>query len=240
MAGRRKALAAEVEEDIMGVGDDNALHQVAETAPVDDQADEGPGSLVAAWAVALGLGLTALVASTLGSTLIVERFADAARPDDLLFELLPYVRPARWLTLVALVVGFGAFLVDLLRHDRSRVPAVGAVFALMYLLRAVIMVLTPLAPAQGDGPFLFTPQQYGMFPSGHVAALTLLALLTPTERVWRRRLQWLMVLMMSAGLVLAHGHYSIDVVGGLLLAYFVVHTWRSGRLFAPITRVTGS
>lgn len=198
-----------------------------------------PRSRAGAWGIALGLGVLALAATELGSTLIGERLAGAARPDDLLFDVLPYVRPARWLTLTALAVGFGVFLADLLRRDRARLPAVVAVFALMYLLRAGIMVLTPLAPAQGEGPFLFPRQQFGMFPSGHVAALTLLALLTPVGRPWLRRLHWSMVALVSAGLLLARGHYSIDVVGGLLLAYFVVHVWSSGRLFAPIARVTG-
>jgi membrane-associated phospholipid phosphatase len=46
--------------------------------------------------------------------------------------------------------------------------------------------------------------------------------------------------MQGAGLVLAHGHYSIDVVGGLLLAYFVVTVWQHGRLFEPIKRLTGA
>lgn len=198
-----------------------------------------PRSPVAAWAVTLGLAAAALAATYLGNALIIGRSADAVRPDDLLFELLPYVRPARWLTLVALVVGLAVFLTDLVRTDRDRLPAVGAVFALMYLFRAGIMVLTPLAPAQGDVPFIFTPQQYGMFPSGHVGAVTLLVLLTPSDRPGLRRVQWLMVLLMIAGLLLAHGHYSIDVVGGFLLAYFVVHAWRSGRLFGPVSRVTG-
>lgn len=198
-----------------------------------------PASTAAAWSVALGLGVVALTATLLGNQLLIGSFSDAVRPDDLLFELLPYVRPARWLTVAALVIGFAVFLVDLLRHDPSRLPAVGAVFALMYLLRALTMVLTPLAPAQGDGPFIFSPQQYGMFPSGHAAAVTLLLMLTPPERTWQRRVQGAMVLVMIAGLLLARGHYSIDVVGGLLLAFFVVQTWRSGRLFAPVARVTG-
>lgn len=202
-------------------------------------AADPPRSPGAAWAVCLGLGALALLATYLGNALIVERFSGAVRPDDLLFELLPYVRPARWLTVLALVVGFGVFLADLLRTDPSRLPAVGTVFALMYLSRAVLMVLTPLAPAQGEGPFIFSPQQYGMFPSGHVAAVVLLALLTPRNRPGPRRVQWLMLLLMVAGLLLARGHYSIDVVGGLLLGYVVVHTWRSGRLFGRFSRVTG-
>ena len=223
----------------MSVAGGDAPGRVAEPGHPDDGRAGRPRSRRAAWGVALGLGAVALVANELANALIVERFSDAARPDDLLFELLPYVRPARWLTLVALAVAFGTFLVDLVRRDLARFPAVGTVFALMYLFRAGIMVLTPLAPAQGDGPFIFSPPQYGMFPSGHVAAVTVLALLTPAGRGWQRRVQWSMVVLMSAGLVLAHGHYSIDVVGGLLLAYFVVHTWRCGRLFEPLSRVTG-
>lgn len=199
-----------------------------------------PRSLATAWAVALTLGLLALGATLLGNVLITTRFADAVRPDDLLFELLPHVRPARWLTLTALVVGFGAFLGDLVRSGRTALlPAAGAVFAVMYLLRAGIMVLTPLAPAQGDGPFLFSLQQYGMFPSGHVAAVTLLAMLTPADRPRLRMLQRTLVVVMAAALVLAHGHYSIDVVGGLLLAFFVVRSWDREGIFAPLARVTG-
>lgn len=198
-----------------------------------------PRRQLQAWGVVLGLGVLALAATLLGNLLILERFADAPRPDDLLFEVLPYVRPARWLTLVSLAGGFGAFLVDLLRHEPRRLAAVGAVFALMYLLRAAIMVLTPLAPAQGEGPFIFAQQQYGMFPSGHVAAVTLLLLLTPATRPALRWFQGLMLLLMCAGLLLAHGHYSIDIVGGMLLSAVVVHTWRHGRLFSPIIRFTG-
>ena len=44
---------------------------------------------------------------------------------------------------------------------------------------------------------------------------------------------------MIAGLILAHGHYSIDVIGGLLLSYFVATVWQRGDLFRPITRFTG-
>ena len=195
------------------------------------------------WGVAVGLGVLAAVATLLANLLIVRAFPDAARPDDLLFELLPHVRSARWLTVVALVLGFGVFLTDLLRRDglgSRRLQVAATTFALMYLLRAGMTVLTPLASAQGDEPFVFTPQQYGMFPSGHTAVMTVLALLTPPERPWTRRILWAMVLVMITGLLLARGHYSIDIVGGLLLAYFVVHVWQSGRVFSPVARVTGA
>lgn len=188
-------------------------------------------SALAPWGVAVGLGVLAATATLLGNVLLVRHFPDAPHPDDLLFELLPYVRPARWLTLLALVVGVGAFLWVLVRRDARRLPEVAAAVAWMYLLRALLMVLTPLGPAQGVGPFIFEPRQYGMFPSGHVAVITLLALLTPADHPRLRRLLWLMVGLMITGLLLARGHYSIDIVGALLLSYFVAHSWRAARPF---------
>lgn len=185
--------------------------------------------------------MLAALATLLANVLIVRSFPDAPRPDDLLFEILPYVSPARWLTVVALAGGFGLFLGDLVRHDglRSRrLAAAGAMFALMYFSRAVITVLTPLAPAHGDGAFVMEPQQYGMFPSGHVGALTLLLLLSPAERPWVRRVQALMLVLMILGLLLARGHYSIDIVGGLLLSYVVVDAWRSWRVLRALSRLT--
>ena len=186
---------------------------------------------IAAWTIALGLLVLALATNLLGNLLILSRFPERPSPDDLLFELLPYVGPARYLTVAALVCGFGLFLFDVLRRDRARLPAVISVFALMYTLRAAIMVLTPLASAQGEGPFVFAQQQYGMFPSGHTAAATLLVMLTPADRAPRlRRLQQVLLALMCAGLILARG---------LLLSYFVVQTWRTGPLFAAIKRSTG-
>lgn len=198
-----------------------------------------PRSLAVAWLTAIGVAAVAAVATAVANIVLVHYFADAVRPDDLMFELLPYVRPARWLTAIPLFIGPAVFLWAMLRTAPLKLPAVGAAVAIMYLLRAGMIVLTPLAPAHGDGGFVFSTVQYGMFPSGHTAVITLLTLLVPDELPWLRRFMWVMVGTMIAGMLLAHGHYSIDIVGGLLLAYFVATVWRSGRLFSPIAGITG-
>ena len=149
---------------------------------MDSRPGQPPRSLPVAWATAVGLGALAGVATWLANALIVSRFPDAVRPDDLLFELLPYVGPARWLTLAALAAGIGAFLWITLRTAPSTLPAAGTAVALLYLLRAGVMVLTPLAPAYSEGHFVFQQVQYGTFPSGHTALLTMLALLVPVEQ----------------------------------------------------------
>lgn len=197
---------------------------------MDESTTRQPVSPALAWAVALGLGALAAVATWLANRVLVAYFSDAPRPADLLFELLPHVYAARWLTVVALASGVGVFLWAILRTSPSRLPAVGTRVAVMYLLRAAMIVLTPLAPAYGDGIFVFAQEQFGMFPSGHVGLITLLAMLTPADRPGARRFLWSMVAVMVAGLLLAHGHYSIDIVGGLLLAYFVATVTGRGRL----------
>lgn len=209
------------------------------TVGMEDAMGRPPKFRAAAWATAAVLGALAGLATWAANEVIVRFFGDAVRPRDLLFELLPYVRPARWLTVVALVGSLGAFLWSVRRSLVAAVPAAGAAVAILYLLRAGMIVLTPLAPAHGDGGFVFPQAQYGMFPSGHTALVTLLALLAPEGQRGLRRFAWAMVAFMVAGLVLARGHYAIDVVGGLLLAYFVANVWRHGRLFAPIGSVTG-
>lgn len=198
-----------------------------------------PRSLPLAWLTALGLAALAGGASALANAVLIRHFPDAARPDDLLFEVLPYVEAAKWLTVVPLFVGPAVFLWVMVRADPRRIPAMGAQVAIMYFLRAGMIVLTPLAPAHGDGAFVFSTVQYGMFPSGHTALVTLLTLMVPDDRPRLRAFMWVMVALMVAGMLLAHGHYSIDIVGGLLLSFFVATVWRRGRLFAPIVSVTG-
>ena len=198
-------------------------------------------SRVKAWLVSVGLLAAAGVGTLYSNRVILERFPDRPYPRDLLFELLPYVSWTRYLTVVALVIGFSLFLYYALRYEPRRIPAFTAIFALMYLFRAVMIALTPLGSAQGKGAFVLGVQQYGMFPSGHVAAALILVLLTSADRAPAlHRMQVLLVTLELTGLILAHGHYSIDVVGGLLLAYFVVHVWTDGSLFDPLKRLTGA
>jgi len=205
----------------------------------DAAGEPSPG--VRAWLTAAALLAAVAATSILGNRLILSQFADRPRPRDLLFELLPYLGWTRYLTVVALVIGFSLFFYYALRHEPRRIPAFTAIFSLMYLFRAAFMILTPLASSQGDGPFVFQTQQYGMFPSGHIAASLILVLLTSADLApGLRKIQWVLLLTQGAGLVLAHGHYSIDLVGGMLLAYFVVSVWHHGRLFNPIKRLTGA
>jgi len=209
-----------------------------------DDADTGGTTQPAPSARGIVLSLLVLavagVASVAGSVYIGTAFPDRPTPRDALFELLPYVSSVRYLTAVALVAAFALFFRYALRFERREIPAFIAIFGLMYLLRAVIMVLTPLGDAQGPGSYVFPFVQHGMFPSGHTAAALLCARLVDRAKAPRlRRVQQALATVVAVALVVSHGHYTIDVVGGALLAYFVEQEWRHGRLFGPVKRLIG-
>lgn len=180
------------------------------------------------------------VASSSASALIATGFTDRPAPRDLLFEVLPHMSAARYPATAALVLAFALLLRHGLQRARHEIPRFIAVFALMYLLRAAIMVMTPLANAHGPGSFVFPFVQNGMFPSGHTAAAVLCVRLVDPHAAPRLRLvQTVLAWVLATGLLVSHGHYSIDIVGGFLLAFFVEQEWATGRLFTPLKRLMG-
>jgi membrane-associated phospholipid phosphatase len=168
-----------------------------------------------------------------GNAVIARVFADRPRPRDLLFMVLPRLDYMRY---VADVVIFSALIVLLvygLLRKPDTVPGMIAIFAIFYAFRAVIMTLTPLANAHGDAPYfgLLPIVQHGAFPSGHTGAALLCVLLVDKRDVLLRWALVVAAVVEWAALLLSRSHYSIDIVGGLLLAYFVWREWTVGHLF---------
>lgn len=175
-------------------------------------------------AVAVSLLIAGAGFSAVSSSLIASRFAGRPTPDDLLFRALPYVGWTQYVTDIALLVSLATLVIYAVRRERGRIPQMMAVFGGMYVVRAAIMLLTPLASASGnDVHYGLLPWiQNGMFPSGHTAAAALCVLLVDGGRgPLAKRVTVACLLAEVASLLLSRGHYSIDIVGGLLLAYFV-------------------
>ena len=116
-------------------------------------------------------------------------------------------------------------------------PEFIALVAVMYLLRAGISVLTPLAVARDSAVLSFPLFGNVLFPSGHTALAFLLARLTDRTRAPGLRTAQIVLLgVIIVTMLLSRGHYSIDIAGGLLLGYFVSGEWRPAGLFGPIRR----
>lgn len=204
-----------------------------------DRTGTGP-RFARAYAAGVAMLLFAGAVQLFGNALIARDFADRPRPRDLLFELLPRIE---WMRYVCDVVVFGALIVLLiytLRRTPTDVPGFIALFGFFYALRAVIMTLTPLANAHGDAPYfgLLPIVQHGAFPSGHTGAALLCVLLIDKRDVLLRWLMMVAAVIEWLALLLSRSHYSIDIVGGLLLAYFVWREWTAGHLFDGWRRLT--
>ena len=182
------------------------------------------------------------VTSAVSSSLIDVWAPDRTRPTDLLLDTLPYVGWTQYLTDIGVFLAIGILLVYALRGRIERLPAMMAIFGIMYILRALIMPLTPLQGAAGNHAYygFIRLIQNGMFPSGHSAAAMLCIMLVrrcEAPRIYATAL--ICGICVWGGLLLSSGHYSIDIVGGLLLAYFVQNWYRTGVLLKPLRAVLG-
>ncbi len=197
-----------------------------------------------ALAVAAFIMLLSGVVETITSNAIQSLYPDRPKPPDLLFQLLPHIA---WTQFVveAIYIG-GAVLLGVYafrrRHWRE-IPEIIALFGLMELFRAVIMVLTPLAAPYDEATHFNVGgvRNWGEFPSGHAATMLLFYLIIDKEDA--PGIKRALLVMLGAEcffLLTSHSHYSIDIVGGLLLGYFVYFEYFRGRMFnwlKPLLRV---
>jgi membrane-associated phospholipid phosphatase len=190
------------------------------------------------WAIVITLGVAAAAATEAASRLIALRFPDRPAAPDLLYGMLPHAPAASYVTLAAMTAMLVLFFAYALRTGPRRIPEYLAVLAVMYLLRAPMLVLTPLAAARDGSVLTFPFFVNALFPSGHTALALLLVLLTDAGLAPRlHAAQVVLLAVVIATMLFSRGHYSIDIVGGLLLGYFVSREWKDGRLFGPLKRL---
>lgn len=124
------------------------------------------------------------------------------------------------------------FAIIFFRERPSDLPYLLAMLGLLYAARGVFLLLLPIgapfdAPAL-DERFVFYPYaSHAYFPGGHVGILFLMSR-SIQHRLFRPMLLAATVLF-GFGTMLTRAHYTVDVLGGLLLAYGV-EAWSSRHL----------
>jgi hypothetical protein len=179
------------------------------------------------------LALSGVLAWTT-SVFIAEHFPDRPLVGDLGFEILPFIESAQYLTDPALFFGVLGVLYYFSRGRWHEAPGMISLYAIMEIVRALVITLTPMASPLGNGyAYGLVPMtQHGMFLSGHTASAAMFVLVVDREqepRLWWLQMLWLVI--EATTLLLSRGHYSIDIVGGLLLAYALWRAWHNGVLF---------
>jgi membrane-associated phospholipid phosphatase len=161
------------------------------------------------------------------NALIQELYPDRPVVPDIVFTLTPEIPWLAYVTDPLIAVSMGLYLWQALRVDRTRLPFYIFAVAALYFTRPVLMILTPLGRPTGNtdsyGIFECTGLlQHGMFPSGHQMLATLAYFLIDRGKVPRlKRIAGYAAILEGVTLLLSRGHYSIDVVGGALVAWII-------------------
>ncbi len=162
------------------------------------------------------------------SELIQRLYPDRPIVPDLLFTLLPdipflaYVTEPIMLGVVILILWY-AF-----NRDRIHLPFYFFSVGLNYFLRGALMILTPLGRPTGNldsyGVGIWINlKQHGMWPSGHVSLVSAIYFFIDGRK--HPEFKWaagLLGLAEMITLILSRGHYSIEVVGAVMLGYIAV------------------
>lgn len=175
------------------------------------------------------LALAAIIAASFAIPII-----SPSRPplNDLLFELTPYIPLAGYLTqivlaLTAIVTTHYAF-----SNKGISLPQIIAAIGTMEFIRALILVLTPLGLPAQEIVNINTPlAAYGPFPSGHTAFVFLCYLFIDKNDIKTKTTLLFLLFGEITFLILSRGHYSIDIVGGLLLGYAVYQIFTTRKWF---------
>lgn len=166
-------------------------------------------------------------------------YPDPARPDDLILDTIPETREFIAVGEILSAMQFSLVIFLLWRRGFVEAPHLLFLLITMYLLRAYAIVLTPLAQIQppelnyDESHFIARAFYHGMFFSGHTASAFVQAFFFKRHRL--RPVLFLLASGQAAALLISHSHYTIDIFGGLFVAYFVTH-FDFSRLIPPALR----
>ncbi len=154
-------------------------------------------------------------------------YPNPIRPDDRLLDLFEVNDAFIWVAEIFSSFEVAVVVFILWTRRFKGMPYLLFMMGLMFMMRGFIITLTPLAQIQppaenyAETHIIARAFYHGMFYSGHTASAFIQAFYFKGHRL--RSLIFLLAGVQAIALIISHSHYSIDIVGGLLVAYFVSH-----------------
>ncbi len=145
---------------------------------------------------------------------------------DSLFLLLPYIGWTQYFSDLANIFSIILLAIYLFPQRWQKLPFALSILGLGYLLRSMLELLNPYGGPLGNIAYygITKIHQFGQFPSGHTMLVVIIYyLIDRDEAPLLSNLALGSIAVEVASLLLSHGHYSIDIVGGFFVAYFSYH-----------------
>lgn len=183
--------------------------------------------LLKQWIWVLGFTAMMVINLLINIQFLKTEYPDPVRPDDLLLDIIP--KTNAFITVGEILSGFEVIVVVYIFWTMRFRGAPKLIFLAMtmFWIRGYAILLTPLAQVQPpdlnypDSHFIAQTFYHGMFFSGHTASAFIQAFYFKGHRL--RPIIFLLASGQAFALIASHSHYSIDVFGGLFVAYFVTH-----------------
>lgn len=162
------------------------------------------------------------------------QYPDPPQPPDLILDNVPQSDTYIVLGETASAIQF-LLVILLLVTARARfreLPHLASLLILMFMIRGFVITLTPLGqiqpPSENYAADHWIAQNFyhGMFFSGHTASALIQVMFFHRFKIRGIRLSWVLLPLATIQIISllgSHQHYTIDIVGGAFVAYFVVH-----------------
>ncbi|MEM4625307.1 MAG: hypothetical protein QXJ28_00860 [Candidatus Pacearchaeota archaeon] len=165
--------------------------------------------------------LLGLIITFISGKIIAKKHNKLPVLSDILLDNLPHYNIAYMYDLfamISLVILFG----QIVRKSKyEEIPYVLTLLGFLNIIRGIFLVLTPFGNPTSSYSALISGWDfldYGVYPSGHVGAAFLAFLLTIEKTRYYVLLSCFGVII---SLLLAKGHYSIDIFSGIIFAYAI-------------------
>jgi hypothetical protein len=165
--------------------------------------------------------LLGIILNQLSGYLITKLYPTLPVLNDIILDHIPYFEISFFYDLAALItlVIFVVYVIH--RKKFAELPFYMSLFGLFHILRAVFIIMTPFAnPAVQHNQILngFSLFNAGVYPSGHTGWAFLTVFFAEGKY---RTILLIMSIAIVVFLLLARGHYSIDIFSGIIFAYAV-------------------
>jgi len=143
---------------------------------------------------------------------------------DIILDNLPFYDVALFYDLFSFVTIIVVIIYIVHKKDYKSIPYFLLMFGIIEIIRSFFIIVTPL----GNPPMFigshtlfnaFSKYDLGEYPSGHTGSV-FLCLLMVKDR-WYKWIILFCLVIIIVSLLLAHAHYSIDILAGLLFAYAI-------------------